>query len=93
LTGLYQQLSEFCFLSQGIWSAKNKRIPRKLAELDPLLTHRFVEAFDAAFSHRTSSLALQLAERILTPYGFLFENYRSDAPAGHRKKPPPSGLE
>jgi hypothetical protein len=69
LTGLYQQLSEFCFRSQGIWSAKNKRIPRKLAELDPLLTHRFVEAFDAAFSHRTSSLALQLAEMILTPYG------------------------
>jgi hypothetical protein len=52
-------------------SAKNKSIPRKLAELDSQLTHRFVEAFDAAFSHRTSSLALQVAEMILTPVGFL----------------------
>lgn len=89
LTCLYQQLADFCFRSQGRWSAKNKGIPRKLAELDPLLTQRFVEAFDAAFSHRASSLVLQLAEAILTPYGgFLFENYRSDAPASYRKKRP-----
>jgi hypothetical protein len=94
LTYLYQQLADFCFRSQGRWSAKNKGIPRRLAEVDPLLTRRFVEAFDAGFFHQTSSLVLELAETILTPYGgFLFDNYRSDAPASYRKRPPRSDQE
>jgi hypothetical protein len=88
LTTLYQQLADFCFRSQGNWSAKNKNIPRKLAELDPVLAQRFVEAFDVAFSHHNPSPVLELAETILLPYGgFLFENYRLDAPANYRMKP------
>jgi hypothetical protein len=83
---LHGLLADFYFRSRNRWSAKDKHIPRKLAETDPLLAHRFSEAFDAAFSIHNPSKILELAEALLTPYGgFLFENLKLDAPAAWRK--------
>ena len=83
---LYNLLADFYFRSMGRWSAKSKSVPRKLAEADPKLAKRFIKAFDGAFSGHKSSLILQLAENILAPYGgFLFDNYKLDAPSDWRK--------
>jgi hypothetical protein len=86
---LYDLLPDFYFRSMGRWSAKSKTLPRKLAEVDPALAKRFMEAFDATFSGHNSSLILQLSEQILEPYGgFLYDNYKLEAPPGWRKPLP-----
>jgi hypothetical protein len=86
---LYDLLADFYFRSMGRWSAKSKTLPRKLAEVDPALARCFTKAFDAVFSAHNSSLILQLSEHILGPYGgFLFDNYRLDAPPDWRKPLP-----
>lgn len=85
-SSLYDVLANFYFRSNGRWSAKGKSVPRKLAEAHPAIARRFIKAFHAAFSAHRSSLILQLAETILGPYGgFLFDDYKLDAPANWRK--------
>jgi nucleotidyltransferase-like protein len=86
---LYELLADFYFRSMGGWSAKSKTLPRKLAEADPALAQRFIKAFDATFSTHNSSPILQLSQQILGPHGgFLFDNYRLDAPPAWRKPLP-----
>ena len=85
-SSLYDVLADFYFRSSGRWSAKGKSVPRKLAEADPALARRFVKAFQTAFSTHRSSLILQLAEFILRPFGgWLFDDYKLDAPPNWRK--------
>jgi predicted nucleotidyltransferase len=86
---LYGLLGDFYFRSMGRWSANSKTLPRKLAGVDPALARRFIKAFDASFSDHNSSLILQLSEHILGPYGgFLFDNYKLDAPPDWHKPLP-----
>jgi Nucleotidyltransferase domain len=83
---LYELLADFYFRSRRRWSAKHKSIPRRLVEADPGLAKQFTQAFDAAFSEHDPAPVLRLAEIMLAPYGgFLFENFKLDAPEGWRK--------
>jgi hypothetical protein len=87
---LYELLADYYFRSSGRWSAKNKAIPKKLAESDAELAKEFTQAFEAAFSTHAPAPVLFLAEKILAPRGgFLFENYKIEAPTGWRKQLPP----
>jgi SAM-dependent methyltransferase len=87
---LYELLADFYFRSRNRWSAKHKSIPRKLAEADPELAKQFTLAFDAAFSAHDPAPVLRLAETILAPHGgFLFEDFKLDAPQSWRKPLPP----
>ena len=86
VSSLYDVLADFYFRSGGRWSAKGKSVPRTLAEADPALARRFVKAFQTAFSTHRSSPILQVAEFILKPFGgWLFDDYRLEAPSGWRK--------
>lgn len=88
-SSLYNLLADFYFRSSQRWSARNKHVPRQLAQADPALAERFIQAFDAVFSAHNPLLLLELAESILGPQGgFLFDNYKLDAPADWRKKLP-----
>jgi hypothetical protein len=77
---LHEQLGDFYFRAQGIWSAAKKHIPRRLAKLSPALFERWQEAFLEAWHGETRRL-IDLTEEILRPHGgFLFDGYRRDAP-------------
>lgn len=81
-TRLYESLADFYFRSQQRWSAKGKTIPRKLAEFDSIFAGRFVSAFDGLFAHGDTAAILTLSQEIVGPFGgFLFEGYKSEAPA------------
>jgi hypothetical protein len=82
---LHEQLGNFYFRAQGLWSASNKHIPRRLAEIDSVLAARWEEAFLDAWRGQRDDLLL-LTEEILRPYGgLLFAGYRSDAPPEWRQ--------
>jgi hypothetical protein len=77
---LHEQLGNFYFRAQGLWSASNKHIPRRLAEIDSALALRWEEAFLEAWRGSCGNL-FGLTEEILRPYGgLLFAGYRLDAP-------------
>jgi len=86
MTNLYGLLADFYFRSAGLWSAKDKGVPRRLAQIDPSIADRFSAAFDSAFSTHDPAQVLELAQTILQPSGgFLFENFKLEAPANWRK--------
>jgi hypothetical protein len=78
---LYDSLANHYFRSRGLWSAKNKMIPRKLHEADADLAKQFETSFMALFQAGQPRKAIELAERVLAPDGgWLFEGYTSYAP-------------
>lgn len=86
---LHDLLGDFYFRSRGLWSAKGKSLPRLLAKADPDFFVQFSEAFQAAAATDDLTLALSLAQQMLAPHGgFLFADYRLDAPAHWRKADP-----
>ena len=78
---LHEQLGDFYFRAQGLWSASDKHIPRWLAKTDPALAARWEAAFLDAQQGQHNKL-FSLTAEILLPYGGL----RS---AGHRLDAPP----
>lgn len=78
---LYESLATHYFRSHGLWSAKNKMIPRKLGEADAELSKRFVSSFADLFRAGITENAIKIAEDVLAPNGgWLFEGYTSVAP-------------
>ena len=78
---LYEALATHYFRSHGLWSAKNKMIPRKLGEADAELSKRFVYSFADLFRSGITENAIKIAEEVLAPNGgWLFEGYTSVAP-------------
>lgn len=66
---LYPVLADFTLRSSGSWSASMKRMPDALAELDPALGERFVQAFAALFGGADPAPVLALADSILARHG------------------------
>jgi hypothetical protein len=85
---LFQMLANYYFRSQGLWSARGKRIPRALTRTDPALGARYCQAFEALFKTGDSGPVIHLVEDLLAARGGpLFEGYRSDAPEAWRVRP------
>ncbi len=86
LTSLYSATAHHFCRSRGLWSAKAKMIPRKLASYDRAFADRFVEAFEAAFRDAETEKVIRLCRDVLErDGGFLFEGYSRKAPKHWRK--------
>jgi hypothetical protein len=83
---LYGALANYYFRANGLWSAVNKSIPRRLSKTDPELYSLFREGFDQLFAGGQSDKVIALAEEILKPHGgFLFDGYKHEASPDCRK--------
>jgi hypothetical protein len=84
---LFEELANFYFRANNLWSASGKMIIRKLKQADPLLAKQFQNAFEKLFVTAKQKECIELAESILKPFGgFLFDGYKLDAPADWRSK-------
>jgi hypothetical protein len=80
-TALYGALANHYLRSRGLWSGKDKWIPRRLRAVDPVFARKFEEAFEELFRDGDSSRVIRLAAEILAGNGgWLFENYQVQAP-------------
>ena len=83
---LYGALANYYFRANGLWSAVNKSIPRRLGKTDPELYSRFREGFEELFAGGRSDKVIALAEEILKRHGgFLFDGYKHEASPDCRK--------
>jgi len=83
---LYGALANYYFRANGLWSAVNKSIPRRLGKANPELCSRFREGFDQLFAGGKSDKVIALAEEILKRHGgFLFDGYKHEASPDCRK--------
>lgn len=83
---LLDVMADFYFRSAGNWSATGKRIFRKLGSVDKKMQEEFEYAFSELFAEANSAPCIELAERVLKDSGgFLFDGYKSNAPADWRK--------
>src|SRR5215813_3968795 len=83
---LYSALADYYFRANGLWSAVNKSIPRRLGKANPELCSRFREGFDQLFAGGKSDKVIALAEEILKRHGgFLFDGYKREASTDCRK--------
>ncbi|WP_439647042.1 hypothetical protein [Chromobacterium alticapitis] len=69
LAQLYPALANHYLRSRGLWSAKGKTIPRRLAEIDASYADDFLAAFEQAFTHGETASLIALAEHTLQPDG------------------------
>jgi predicted nucleotidyltransferase len=85
-TELYGALADYYFRANGLWSAVNKSIPRKLSRTDPELYAQFREGFEELFAVGRSDKVITLAEEILKRHGgLLFDGYKIEAAPNCRK--------
>lgn len=85
MTALYPALADHYLRIRGLWSAKDKTIPRALAAVDDAFAERFTNAFQELTAKGRTEPVIELASEILQSVGgFLFENYRRDAPEDWR---------
>ena len=85
-TELYNALADFYFRANGLWSAKNKGVPRVLRKNNPKLCVEYCESFEELFAEGNQQKVIKLTEKILEPHGgFLFEGLKLDAPKDWRK--------
>lgn len=79
-TFLYADLADFFLLSQNLWAAHSKTIPRRLREVDAGFAERFMSAFEALFAEKRQGPVIALVEEVLRPFGGpLFEGFRRDS--------------
>jgi predicted nucleotidyltransferase len=84
-TALFGVLANHYLRSRGMWSAKDKSIPRVLHKANRPLAEHFDAAFGRLFQHGDSGAVLALVEEILAPSGGpLFDGYTLQAPAAWR---------
>jgi hypothetical protein len=83
---LYGALANYYFRANGLWSAVNKSIPRRLGKTNPELYSRFRGGFEELFAGGQSDKVIALAEEILKRHGgFLFDGYKHEASPDCRK--------
>jgi hypothetical protein len=83
---LYEALADYYLRANGRWSARGKSIPRVLERLDPRVSGKYCERFEALFRHGDPSGVIALSEELLQARGgLLFEGHRADAPSQWRK--------
>ena len=87
---LFEALADYHLRARGCWSGRNKSIPRALHRADPELCARYSVSFDQLFTRSDVGAVIALTEDLLRPDGgFLFDGFRSDAPAASRRPLPP----
>jgi predicted enzyme related to lactoylglutathione lyase len=85
VTKLYTAVASHFFRAQGLWSAKGKAIPRKLAAAAPDFAARFDAAFDDAFARDRTAAVIALCDSVLAQHGGrLFAGHEVAAPAEWR---------
>lgn len=85
-TALFGALANHYLRSRGMWSGKDKSIPRVLHRADQPFADRFDAAFGRLFQHADSGAVMALVEEILAPDGgTLFDGYTLPAPAAWRR--------
>ena len=81
-TALYAALSNHFLRKRGVWSAKDKTIPRQLRKVDSSFSEKFAASFNALLERGESAQVIALAEQVLaSDGGWLFEGYVLPAPA------------
>jgi hypothetical protein len=84
-TALYAALSNHFLRKRGMWSAKDKTIPRQLRKVDLSFWEQFDASFNALLERGESAQVIALAEQVLaSDGGWLFEGYVLPAPAEWR---------
>lgn len=84
---LLDELADFYFRSNDIWSASGKSIFRKLTAHDAEIAKRFESSFRTLFAQSDPSDCITLAEDLLRPSGgFLFDGYRQKAPPAWKSR-------
>ena len=87
---LYEALADFALRANGKWSATGKSIPEQLDKLEPGLAQSYTSVFTELFATGRPEALLQLAERLLAPFGgMLFCQPPSSAPAQWRLRSSP----
>ena len=82
---LYAALSNHFLRRRGMWSAKDKAIPRQLRKADSSFSEEFDASFGALFERGESARVIALAEQVLaSDGGWLFDGYTLSAPAEWR---------
>lgn len=76
-----QQLADFQLRSRGLWSAKGKSIPCRLAAVDPVYAERYGHALERVYQHCDPGPLIALCDET----GRLFEGFRLDAPSHWRR--------
>ena len=90
---LYERLADYHLRRLRLWSARGKAIPRALRRADPVLCARYCRSFDSLFRSGGVREVIELTEDLLAPAGgFLFDGFRSDAPASWRKIAPDQAI-
>ena len=78
---LYALVAEHYLRSQGLWSARGKSIPRRLASISAEFGAAFCEAFRLAFEKADAAKLIQVCEEVLRPNGgWLFDGHVLYAP-------------
>jgi predicted nucleotidyltransferase len=86
-SALYGALSTHFLRRQGLWSAKDKAIPRALRRTDSVFSQSFESAFEALFREGDSAKVIALADGILVhDGGWLFSGYKLPAPPEWREQ-------
>jgi hypothetical protein len=84
-TTLYAALSNHFLRKRGMWSAKDKTIPRRLRKVDSSFWENFDASFNALIEHGESAQVIELAAHVLaSDGGWLFEGYVWPAPVEWR---------
>jgi predicted nucleotidyltransferase len=82
---LYGALGDFALRSKGLWSGEGKQLVRALERQAPQLKSEFTAAFERLLSKGDSRGVLELAEKLIVPFGGSnFDGFRRDAPAHWR---------
>lgn len=84
-SALYPALANHYLRARGVWSAKDKTIPRRLQQVDPSFAVRFIAAFEELFRDGRPAAVIALTEEVLAPDGgWLFDGYVLGAPTAWR---------
>jgi hypothetical protein len=83
---LYPLVADHWLRSRGLWSARGKSIPRRLASVAPDFAAAFCAAFDTLFERGDAAQLIALCEQVLAPDGgWLFDGYLLRAPVSSRR--------
>ncbi len=87
---LYEMLANFTLRANRCWSATGKSIPGQLDRLRPGLASEYCAAFEKVFRQQDAQALLEMADRLLEPFGgHLFCEPPRPAPAHWRLRKPP----
>lgn len=83
---LFEPLLQFYFRTQKKWAASGKSLIRLFKQENPELAEEWTTAFESLVKTGDSTAVETVVAKILEPYGgYLWDGFRSDAPADWRE--------